>query len=123
MVRSLSSENITGYTAFGAQGSNPQFQNPFVINPKINYSIQKGRNSIKLGYEFLAINTEIDDFNPVYGQETYNGAFSQCVTGANTNVCTGSTAANAVSPADTGAKGSHLLHRLPDRCAFHLPAE
>ncbi len=104
VVRSLSSENITGYTAFGAQGSNPQFQNPFVINPKINYSIQKGRNSIKLGYEFLAINTEIDDFNPVYGQETYNGAFSQCVTGANTNVCTGSTAANAVSPADTGAK-------------------
>ena len=77
VVRSLSSENVTGFTAWGAQGSNPQFQNPFVIDPKINYSILKGRNSIKVGWEFMAINTEIDDFNPVYGQENFGGAFSQ----------------------------------------------
>ena len=49
VVRSLNVQAVTGYTAFGAQGSNPQFQNPFVIDPKINYSILKGRNSIKVG--------------------------------------------------------------------------
>ena len=76
VIRALSSENVTGYTAWGAQNSNPQFQNPFVIDPKVNYSILKGRNSIKVGWEFLAINTEIDDFNPVYGSETFNGGFS-----------------------------------------------
>jgi hypothetical protein len=77
VVRSLNVQSVTTFTAFGAQGSNPQFQNPFVIDPKVNYSILRGRNSIKVGYEWLSINTEIDDFNPVYGQDTYNGAFSQ----------------------------------------------
>ena len=76
VIRALSSENVTGLTSWGAQNSNPQFQNPFVINPKVNYSILKGRNSIKVGWEALAINTEIDDFNPVYGSETFNGNFS-----------------------------------------------
>jgi hypothetical protein len=77
VIRALSSENVTGFTSWGAQGSNPQFQNPFVIDPKVNYSILRGRNSIKLGWEFMAINTQIDDFNPVYGQENFGGAFSQ----------------------------------------------
>ncbi|HEY4050184.1 MAG TPA: TonB-dependent receptor [Acidobacteriaceae bacterium] len=74
--RSLNVQNVTTFTAFGSQGSNPQFQNPFVINPKINYSILRGRHSIKVGYEYQAISTAIDDFNPVYGQDNYNGAFS-----------------------------------------------
>ena len=37
---------------FGAQTSNPQFQNPFAIDPKLNYTMIKGRNSIKVGYEY-----------------------------------------------------------------------
>jgi len=77
VIRALSSENVTGFTSWGAQGSNPQFQNPFVVDPKVNYSILKGRNSVKVGWEFMAINTQIDDFNPVYGQENFGGAFSQ----------------------------------------------
>lgn len=77
VVRALSSENVKNFTAWGAQPSNPQFQNPFVINPKLNYSFLKGKNSIKVGWELLAINTQIDDFNPVYGQENFNEGFSQ----------------------------------------------
>ncbi|WP_229741323.1 TonB-dependent receptor [Silvibacterium dinghuense] len=77
VIRKLSSEAVQGFTAWGAQTSNPQFQNPFVIDPKINYTWLKGRHSMKFGWEFLSLNTEIDDFNPVYGYEDFNGAFSQ----------------------------------------------
>jgi hypothetical protein len=76
VVRSLSAESVSNYSQFGAQTSNPQFQNPFAIDPKLNYTMIKGRNSVKVGYEYQAINTEIDDFNPVYGQDTYGGYFS-----------------------------------------------
>ena len=78
--RSLSAESVSNFSQFGAQTSNPQFQNPFVINPKLNYTMLKGRNSVKVGYEYQAVNTEIDDFNPVYGQDTYGGAFSSDLT-------------------------------------------
>ncbi len=33
----------------------------------------QGRHSIKFGYEFLAIRTEVLDMNPLYGQDTYAG--------------------------------------------------
>ena len=36
-----------------------------------------GRQSFKTGYEYQAINTEIDDFNPKYGRDTYGGQFSR----------------------------------------------
>jgi hypothetical protein len=109
VVRALSSENVTGFTSWGAQGSNPQFQNPFVVNPKINYSILKGRNSMKLGWEFLAVNTEIDDFNPVYGQENFNGAFSQ--NGAGTSD-TGAREAAYLTDFLTGARSTYQLNNF-----------
>jgi hypothetical protein len=31
-------QHITGYTALGVQNSNPQYQNPDVLNPKVNFS-------------------------------------------------------------------------------------
>jgi Carboxypeptidase regulatory-like domain len=60
----------------GRQSTNPQFQNPTSFDPKLNYSWVKGRHSIKAGYEFLAIRTEVLDINPLYGQLTYSGGFS-----------------------------------------------
>ena len=77
VIRRLSNESVTNFSSWGAQTSNPQFQNPFVINPKLNYSFQRGHHSLKLGWEFLSINTQVDDFNPVYGSESFAGAFSQ----------------------------------------------
>jgi hypothetical protein len=88
--RSLSAESVSSFTQFGAQTSNPQFQNPFVIDPKLNYTFIKGRNSIKVGYEYQSINTEIDDFNPVYGQDTYGGGFSAGASNANIGAYTSS---------------------------------
>lgn len=73
----LNSQSIGGYTALGRQTSNPQFQDPLVWNPRINYSFIVGRHSLKTGYEYQSVNTEIDDFNPKYGQDNYTGQFSR----------------------------------------------
>ncbi|MGB7721045.1 MAG: TonB-dependent receptor [Bryobacteraceae bacterium] len=73
----IDTQTITGLTAFGRQTSNPQFQNPVAWDPELNYSKTVGRHSLKVGYQFLPIRTEILDTNPLYGQDTYNGNFSK----------------------------------------------
>ncbi len=80
----LTEQGVTGWTTWGRQNSNPQFQDPSVLNPRINYSWIMGRQSFKTGYEYQAINTQIDDFNPKYGRDSYGGQFSR-PTGTTTN--------------------------------------
>ncbi len=52
VVRSLNVQSVNAYSQFGNQGSNPQFQNPTVYNPKINYTLHRGRSTYKVGYEY-----------------------------------------------------------------------
>jgi Carboxypeptidase regulatory-like domain/TonB-dependent Receptor Plug Domain len=78
----LTEQGVTGWTTWGRQNSNPQFQDPSVVNPRINYSWIRGRQSFKTGYEYQAINTQIDDFNPKYGRDSYGGQFSRPSTAA-----------------------------------------
>jgi hypothetical protein len=73
----FNSQSISGFTALGRQTSNPQFQNPQSWDPKLNYSKTIGRHSIKTGYEYLNVHTEILDVNPLYGQDVYAGQFSK----------------------------------------------
>ena len=70
---------VSGFSnpTFGRQATNPQFQNPTSWNPKFNYSIVRGGHSIKAGYEFLMIRTEVLDINPLYGMDTYGGQYSK----------------------------------------------
>ncbi|HTV02086.1 MAG TPA: carboxypeptidase regulatory-like domain-containing protein, partial [Luteitalea sp.] len=68
---------ITGFTALGRQATNPQWQYPDVWNPKINYSVVKGRQSFKIGYEFQRINTQVQDVNPLYGTNIFAGQFTR----------------------------------------------
>ena len=68
---------ITGYSDLGRQATNPQWQYPTVYNPKINYTWSAGAHSLKSGYEFQHILTEVQDVNPLYGRDTYNGQFSR----------------------------------------------
>jgi hypothetical protein len=109
VIRKLSNESVKNFSTFGAQTSNPQFQNPFVIDPKVNFSWQKGRHSMKYGWEFLAINTEIDDFNPVYGGETFNQGFSQFGGGTSD---TGAGQAAYLTDFLTGARDSYQLNNF-----------
>ena len=73
----INTQTITGLTAFGRQTSNPQFQNPTAWNPAFSFSKILSKHSIKVGYQYLFIRTEILDTNPLYGQDTYAGGFSK----------------------------------------------
>ncbi len=76
IVRSLNAQSVDGFSQFGTQPSSPQFQNPSVFNPKVNYTLVHRKHSMKLGYEFQGINTQINDYNPSYGQDNYSGKYS-----------------------------------------------
>jgi len=65
-----------GLTALGRSSSNPQFQNPFVGDPKVVFTKIIGRHSIKTGFEFQLIDTAVNDFHPQYGTENFTGSFS-----------------------------------------------
>ena len=73
----LPTQLITGYSDLGRQATNPQWQYPTVYNPKINYSRVNGRHSLKGGYEFQRILTEVQDVNPLYGRDQYAGQFTR----------------------------------------------
>jgi hypothetical protein len=75
-VGGLPSEIISGYSDLGRQATNPQWQYPTVFNPKINHTRLMGRHSLKIGYEYQRINTEVMDVNPLNGRDTYAGNFS-----------------------------------------------
>ncbi len=86
----------------GRQTSNPQFQNPTSWDPELNYSKTMGRHSIKVGYQFLLVHTEILDTNPLYGQDTYSGAFSKptCAQLGQPTTCTVTSDTTSYSLAD-----------------------
>jgi outer membrane receptor protein involved in Fe transport len=70
----LPSMAITGgFTSFGRQSTNPQWQNPSVLDPKVNFSWIKGKHSLKFGYEFEYVWMEVEDSNPLYGSFTFSG--------------------------------------------------
>jgi hypothetical protein len=87
----LTTQIITGYTALGRQATNPQWQYPTMWNPKVNWSRYFGAHSLKAGYEYQRVHTEIQDVNPLYGEDRYNGQFSRP---------TGAAAANFYNLAD-----------------------
>jgi hypothetical protein len=72
----LPSIGITGFTGFGRQGTNPQWQNPALLDPKVNFTWVKNRHSLKFGYEYEHIWMAVNDNNPLYGSFNYGGGFS-----------------------------------------------
>ena len=82
----LPTQQITGYSRLGRQPTNPQWQYPAVFNPKVNYTTLMGRQSIKAGYEFQRINTEVQDVNPLYGLDVYASSFTRPTTAAASNL-------------------------------------
>lgn len=73
----LTQQSVNGWTTWGRQDSNPQFQNPAVFNLRANYSWIRGAHTLKTGYEYQSIDTEVDDVNPKYGSDGYSGQFSR----------------------------------------------
>ncbi len=84
-----------GFNSFGRQSTNPQWQNPSLLDPKVNYTWVKGRHSLKFGYEYEKVWQEIQDSNPLYGSFTFNGAYSACTSAASGGSgCTSATVAD-----------------------------
>ncbi len=76
LVRTLNAQSITGFTQLGNQPASPQFQDPTIYNPKVNYTWVRGRHSMKFGYEQQLIHTLVNDFNPSYGQDNYSSRYA-----------------------------------------------
>lgn len=68
---------INGFSALGRQTTNPQFQNPALLNPKVNYSWVIKNHSLKVGYEYQQVWMAVQDTNPLYGGFTYAGGYSR----------------------------------------------
>lgn len=64
-------------TRIGRQSTNPQSQFPTTINSRLNMTFLAGRHSLKTGYEYVALNQNVDDTNPLYGIDNYGGGFSR----------------------------------------------
>jgi len=99
----FNTQSVSGFTAMGRQTSNPQFQNPTSWDPKINFSKNLSKHSLKAGWEYLNIHTEILDVNPLYGQDVYAGQFSKptsCAQLGVTSPCTVPSDATSYNLAD-----------------------
>jgi hypothetical protein len=84
----LPSVGITGFTGFGRQSTNPQWQNPVLLDPKINFTWVKGKHSLKLGFEYEHVWMAVNDNNPLYGSWTYGGGYSLCDAAISANCAT-----------------------------------
>ena len=89
----LPSVGISGFSGFGRQSTNPQWQNPALLDPKVNYTWVKGKHSLKFGYEYEHIWMAVNDNNPLYGSWTYSSGYSLCnpATDPNDPVCAANT--------------------------------
>ena len=106
IVRDLNAQSVTGFTQFGAQSSNPQFQNPTIYDPKGNFTWVRGKHSMKFGYEYQSVDTEVNDFNPSYGQDNYGAGYA-AATVASPDTAPGNT--NSVQLAQASMLADFLL--------------
>ncbi len=73
----LNTVTVTGFAQFGRNTQLPTVVNPFVVDPKVNYTWLKGHHSFKFGYEYVRESQVVSNFKPVFGADTYSGKFSQ----------------------------------------------
>jgi hypothetical protein len=72
----LPSIGITGFSGFGRQSTNPQWQDPALVEPKVNFTLVEGRHSMKFGYEYEHVWMAVNDNNPLYGSFTFGGGYA-----------------------------------------------
>ena len=116
----LPSTSISGFSAFGRQSTNPQWQNPSLLDPKVNFTWVKGKHSLKFGYEYEHIWMAVNDNNPLYGSFSYSGGYSLCpsttVAGVKVPVnpnCTSITAAVRTTTGPIFSSGQPTTTRWP----------
>ena len=112
----LNTQLLTGYAQFGRSASAGTDVSPYLVNPKINYTLLRGKHSLKFGYEFLGLATLISNFHPQFGTDNYKTGFSQGAAKAPTSAAgvADPTYKNAWILADFifGARSSYELSNL-----------
>jgi hypothetical protein len=106
IVRDLNAQSVSGFTQFGAQPSSPQFQNPTIYDPKGNFTWIRNRHSMKFGYEYQAVNTQVNDFNPSYGQDNYASLYATGPSSTFFPTCTATTTTGCI-PTDPNTTSSN----------------
>ena len=92
-----------GFTSFGRQSTNPQWQDPAFIDPKVNFTWVLGKHSLKFGYEYQHLWMAVNDNNPLYGSFSYGGGYSACPNG--TAIPTGGVCSSATGTATSQSSG------------------
>lgn len=72
----LTTLGLNGYSGIGRQSTNPQWQYPFFLNPKVTYSWLMGKHNFKTGYEFTYMRQIVQDVNPIYGDMEFQSSFT-----------------------------------------------
>ena len=67
-------------------GDQPAVAVPDGLQPEDQLHLDAGAHSFKSGYEFQRIDTEVQDVNPLYGRDTYNGSFTRPAGAAASNL-------------------------------------
>jgi hypothetical protein len=68
-----------GFTSLGRLWTSPQYQDPTVWNPKVNYSRLLASHTLKAGFEYTLLHVAQQDLHPVMGADVYTDEFSgQC---------------------------------------------
>jgi hypothetical protein len=68
--------NLQGFAAVGRHTSTPQFQTPRAWNPRATLSTTRGRHFFKYGFEFLHVQTKINDLNATIGRINFDNRFT-----------------------------------------------
>jgi len=66
----------TGFSAFGRLWTSPQYQNPTVWNPKVNYTRLLPGHTLKAGLEYTMLHVAQQDLHPVMGGNMYASQMS-----------------------------------------------
>ncbi len=104
----IPSITISNINALGRQSTNPQFQNPALLDPKFNYSWVIRNHSLKAGYEYQHVWMAVQDTNPLYGGFFFQGGFSRPVD-ANGNLTGTATTDNYIADFLWGATNQYTL--------------
>ena len=64
------------FTSLGRLYTSPQYQNPTVWNPKVNYTRLMGTHSLKAGVEYTMVHVAQQDLHPVLGADAYADEWS-----------------------------------------------
>ena len=76
IIGGLPKIGFQGYDAIGRHTSTPQFQTPRSWNPRATFSVHEGKHFLKFGFEYLKLQTEINDLNATIGAMGFVNRFT-----------------------------------------------